>query len=146
MTFRKQTRGRGGTGGRDERGQSEVIGTILLVAIVIIMAAGVGQFVFGLDIVTFDKPTVGPQASFGVTERGDMLIIDHKSGDALDMEEITIQIPDQADANTDQLEDEWTSGEELEVSSIDPGDTVRIIWKSSETDDSNVIFEHEFEG
>lgn len=145
MTFSKLTRGSGGSGGSDERGQSEVIGTILLVAIAIVVAAGVGQFVFGLDIVAFGEQTVGPQASFDVTEGDGEMTIEHQGGDALDMEEITITAGG-SDVENHGLDEEWTSGEEVTVEDLDPGETVRIIWRSSETDDSNVIFEHEFEG
>lgn len=148
MTSDSQAARRGGEGETDRRGQSEVIGTILLVAVAIVMAAGVGQFVLGLDIVTFDRPTVGPQASFGVTEHdGGTLTIEHESGKELDMDEMTVAVGG-SEVDEDDVEEEpgdgWTSGEEFEISGLDPGETVRIIWNASETDDSNVIFEHEY--
>lgn len=134
-------------GGSDRRGQSEVIGTILLVAFVLVLAAVAGEFVFGLDIVTSGEQTVGPQTSFEANVDVDdgTLTIEHEGGDTLDVAEITVVRTEHGEY-TPTLGAEWDSGEVLTLSSgeIDDGETVRIVWAAAESDESNVIFEYEY--
>lgn len=140
------TRGRTGRLRGDERGQSEIIGTILLVAIALIAAAGAAQFVFGIDIVRLGPPNVGPQASFDTQESGSTLIIEHQSGDALDMATVKIRAggttydPEPGGDNT------WSSGETVEISGLSPGDQVDIVWNAPESDESKYLLRHEFDG
>lgn len=82
-------------------------------AIAVLVAAAAGEFVFGLDVVTFKQPTVGPQATFVATEHdGGELTIKHAGGDALDVDEITVD-PDEGSVEGGStlggvLGDEWT--------------------------------------
>lgn len=151
MTATSGDGGRGGIGWSDDRGQSEVIGAILMVAIVLVVTAGVGQFVFGIDIVRLGPPEVGPQVSFGTDEVGSDLIVDHQSGDALDNETLTYTVDgsevDAENVTYDFGSDEtWTSGEEVTVKSLDEGETVRIIWNAPDSDESKYLLVHEFGG
>lgn len=143
--------GHGGTGWSDDRGQSEVIGTILMVSIVIIVTAGVAQFVFGIDIVRLGPPEAGPQVSFGTDEVGDDLVVEHRSGDALDNATLTFTV-DGSDVSGETIDydigtdETWTSGEEVTVEGLDDGQTVRIIWNAPESDESTYLLVHEYGG
>ena len=79
-----------GRGQTSERGQSEVIGTVLMVGIVVIIAALVGALIFGLDIVQDGERAVAPQVSFEATADNGNVTIEHQSGETLQMDEITI--------------------------------------------------------
>lgn len=142
---------RGGFGGgaeSDRRGQSEVIGAVLLVALAIVVAAAASEFVFGLGIVTGGEQAVGPQVVFGteVDDDGD-LTIEHLGGDAVDNSTITILGSESGPIEYD-VGDEWTSGETVTLDSdgLDEGETIRIVWESPETDDSTVLLEYDYEG
>ena len=105
-----------------EEGVSPVIGEILMVAIVVLMAAVVSAFVFG--VVTIPSPT--PQASLSVDEvvldnDGVEVVLVHESGDALsaeDTEIIVTSLDDSDESNTTGLsewgvDDEWVVGERI---------------------------------
>lgn len=150
MTASTADGGRGGVGWSDDRGQSEVIGTILMVSIALIVAAGAAQFVFGIDIVRLGPPEAGPQVSFGTDEVGDDLVVEHQSGDALEMETLTFTV-DGEDASGDVeadigADDTWTSGEEVTVEDVEPGQTVRIVWNAPDSDESTYLLVHEYDG
>lgn len=134
----------------DERGQSEVIGTILLVAIVLVATAGVAQFVFGIDIVRLGPPDVGPQVSFDTQEVGGDLVIEHQSGDALDMDTVTFQVTSDSGATVEDsdLGDDgtWSSGETVRIEGLQPGDQVDVVWTAPESDESTYLLRHEFDG
>jgi flagellin-like protein len=139
------------TGGR---GQSETIGVVLLVAVVIVLAAGVGQFVFGLDIVQGGEQDIGPQISFDTTVGSDgNVTIRHSSGntartDALSIVGSEAGTLDVGSFWTDQgVGSEWTASESitLDGDALTAGETIRIIWESSTTDDSTVILNFEYQ-
>lgn len=144
-TIGDRLRGEGDGG----RGQSEVIGVILLVAIAIVLAAVIGEIVFGLDIVQSGEQNVGPQISFSTETDGGELIIQHESGDKVETGELTVIGSQSGDFNVDwgdqDVNDEWTSGESITIPP-NSGETVRIIWESSTSDESTVVFETEFSG
>jgi flagellin-like protein len=134
------------------RGQSEVIGTILTVAIVVILGAVVGQYVFGLDIIQAGEQNVGPQISFDTTiESNGDLVIRHESGNGAETSELSI-VGSESDVLRDSsalksaLDEEWTSSEAITLteSELTDGETVRIIWESSTTGDSTVILKYEY--
>jgi len=159
-----------GSGAADDarsggRGQSEVIGAILTVAIVVILGALVGQYVFGLDIIQAGEQNVGPQISFDTTVEsgsGD-LIIEHQSGSSAETSELSITGSDGPDfvqkGNDDfwsdqGIGDEWTASESITLG-LDsgngatrdpkPGETIRIVWESSTTGDSTVVLKYEYQ-
>lgn len=138
-----------GAGGRppDGRGQSETVGVVLLVAVGIVLAAGVGQLVFGLHIVQAGEQGVGPQVSFAGTVDGDTLTLEHRSGDTIRTRDLTVVGSRNGayavDWNVQGIGDEWTAGESLVVSPVD-GETVRLVWASSTTDDSTIVLDYGF--
>ncbi|WP_276259162.1 type IV pilin [Haloglomus litoreum] len=149
--------GGGASAGRvDGRGQSEVIGVILTVAIVVVLAAVVGQYVFGLDIIQAGEQNVGPQISFDTTVEsgsGD-LIIEHQSGNSAETSELSIigsdgTIVSKGDSSfwtNENVGEEWTASESITIPSSElvPGETIRIIWESSTTGDSTVVMKYEY--
>lgn len=129
--------------GCDERGVTPVVGIILLVAIAIVLAAVVGQYVFGLDLI--QSPETGPQVSFSsdYAEPEERLNLTHESGDALVVNETTVVVSSGNGSanwtNRGALGEEITSSESIELSDVQAGETVRIIWESPETGDSYVV-------
>ena len=106
----------------NEDGVSPVIGEILMVAIVVLMAAVVAAFVFG--VVTMPTPT--PQASLAVDDAtwdGENLNVTllHESGSSLDSEDIEVvvtNLDDKNQVNTSLLsswnvEEDWSPGERI---------------------------------
>jgi flagellin-like protein len=137
------------------RGQSEVIGTILAVAIVVILGALVGQYVFGLDIIQAGEQNVGPQISFDTTiESNGDLVIRHESGNSAETSELTIigsdgSIVSKGDSTfwtNENVGEEWTASESITIpsSELTDGETIRIIWESSTTGDSTVVLKYEY--
>lgn len=133
--------------GSGERAQSEVTSVILMVAIAVVLAGAIGHMVFGLDIVQSGEQNVGPQIAFETTinDAGD-LVIEHQSGDNADTDELTVTRSEQFDPTIDWdgegVEGEWEAGESIEIP-VNDGETVRIIWQSSTSDETAVIFNHE---
>ncbi len=135
------------------RGQSEVIGAILTVAIVVILGALVGQYVFGLDIIQAGEQNVGPQISFDTTVEGpDALVIEHTSGNSAEVSELSVVGSKSNDFKVDWGtqgvtggdDDEWTASESITIDPDDSGETIRIIWESSTTGDSTVVLKYEY--
>jgi flagellin-like protein len=144
-TGTRDARDRGG----NERAQSEVIGVILMTAIAVVLAAVIGQYVFGLDIIQGQEQAVGPQVSFDTTvETNGDLTIEHVSGDSMDSDELTV-VGSESGEITGVLNvgDEWTAGESITIPESDMTDpeTIRIVWESSTTDDSTVVFKYEYD-
>lgn len=68
---------------RNDEAVSPVIGTILMVAITVILAAVIAAFVFGMG-----TPTTAPQASLTISATSasaDTINITHRGGDAIDL-------------------------------------------------------------
>lgn len=136
------------------RGQSETIGVILLVGVLIVLAAGVGQYVFDLSIVQGGEQDVGPQISFDTTVESDgSVTIRHSSGTTAQVDALSIAGSEAGtlyDGSfwTDQgVGSEWTASESitLDGAELTAGETIRIIWGSSTTDDSTVILRFEYQ-
>jgi archaeal flagellin N-terminal-like domain len=136
----------------EDRGQSEVIGVILATSITVVLAAVIGQYVFGIDIIQSPEQSVGPQASFDTTVESDGdLRVRHMSGDRIDLDKVTVtgsEHGDFDDSVLDPVDDdgEWTASEPITLDSgnLTTGETVRITWQSSSTDDSTVLLEYEY--
>jgi len=111
---------------KNEDGVSPVIGVILMVAIVVLLAAIVAAFVFG--VVTIPSPT--PQASLAVDDatwdENDKLNVTllHQSGstlDALDTKIVITDLNNTDNVNTTTLsdwynvEDDWSTGERINI-------------------------------
>jgi flagellin-like protein len=140
---------------RDDEAVSPVIGVILMVAITVILAAVIGTFVLGLGS---DLESTSPQASFtfdyeggasgtqdcgGTAGTGEgALTITHDGGDRIEASQLSIT------GNTDgpfDLTDcgfaassEISAGTSVTTSAAD-GDTVRVVWESSNGGDSATL-------
>lgn len=138
-------------GGSENRAQSEVIGVILMTAIAVVLAAVIGQFIFGINIIQSPDQSVGPQISFDTTVEGsnDDLTIRHQSGDRVDTDELTIDSTNSFSSPFSSIDGdgEWTASESitLDGTKLNSGETIRIIWESSTTDDSAVLLEYEYD-
>jgi flagellin-like protein len=136
-------------GGDTGRGQSETIGVVLLVALVVVLAAVIGQVVFGLTIVQDGEQEIGPRVSFAETETGGDLVVEHQSGESVTTDQLTVIGSGTGaftvDWTAQGIGEAWTAGESLTITP-QPGETVRIAWESSVTGDSTVILTYEFEG
>jgi flagellin-like protein len=138
----------------NERGQSEVIGVILVIAIVVILAALVGQAVFGLDLVSADAEIVSPQVTFdpSVEPGGENLTIGHQSGSTARASSLRIvgsesgEILDGSEIES-EVGEEWESGESITIDGDrldDSGETIRIVWESPNTDDTSILLRYDY--
>jgi flagellin-like protein len=118
----------------EERAVSPVIGVIMMVAITVILAAVIGAFVLSMG----GQQQQPPQASFDFDfEEGDVTI-SHSSGDALTRANIDVVIGDSAvgesSLSSAGSDNKYTAGEEIYSGSVDTGDQIRVIWRSSSSD------------
>ena len=121
----------------EERAVSPVIGVILMVAITVILAAVIGAFVLGIG----GETDAAPQASLSLAEESDedKFSIEHRGGDRIDFNDITIIVS--ADSNTERLSftEEDSPEEEGEYSAdedeISTGDTSLIEFDSADITD-----------
>ncbi len=138
----------------DDGAVSPVIGVILMVAITVILAAVIGTFVLGLGQ---QVQTTAPQASFSmdVNETKGNITIAHDGGNGIPAAELNITSTETFDGNgltgssiDDAGWDEFdspptqvTAGDTVEIMADDSfaGATVRVVWSSSETDQSQTL-------
>lgn len=155
----------------DNRGVSGVIGVVLLIAITVILASMTAVFVISFDEQTGDvSPRVVPETTFddSYSGNGQTLIIKHQQGDQINTETISIRVQDAkthpggsdvsytGDVFSNQLSGTFgmndqitldqrhfnTGGQDLDLSDA----TVRIVWESPDTDQSDTIYLCEVEG
>lgn len=132
---------------RDERGASPVIGIVLIVALTIVLAAIIGQSVFGFDLL--QSPDAAPAVSFGTDydEASQNLTIVHESGTRLENGSVTFVVSGGSgpgagdyDAANSTIPATIESGNDVVLAGIAPDETVRIVWESPETGDSYVVY------
>jgi len=128
----------------DQRGVSPVIGTILMIAVTVILAAFIGTFVFGFagEVAQDD-----PLAAFQMSQDGTTAVLTHTGGDTLDGEDVYI-VSESGGwlgnyAGTDgQACDTTTStvkpGTECQILGAPSGD-VSVVWRSDSR--SKILFE-----
>ena len=127
----------------DDDAVSPVIGVILMVAITVILAAVIGTFVLGLGDQVQNN---APQAtfSFDYTSGGNSVDVTatHDGGDTFNDENsnsLVLQGPlaDAASAGSSTTNDDFlasgpvSAGDNAQITNIEPGETVRIIWTSA---------------
>lgn len=116
----------------DSRGQSEVTGTILLVAIAIVMGAVVGGYVFN---VTQTDSTTTPQVTFSYDydESNDELTITHENGDKLDGNNVEFVCKSGACGGLSPPDwsgdDEITSSDSETISNVGPDSEILVVWE-----------------
>jgi flagellin-like protein len=155
------------------RGQSQVIGVVLIVGIVVVLAGIAGVYIIDL----FDGDVEeAPQANFEVEQYGDgtqQAWLYHSGGDVIkDTEAITVTVngtdvpsnngvsfedaDGKIDAQTslyfakdvpsgdlDASKDADFHGANVEA--LDPGTTIRIVWNPEEASNSAILFEYDVE-
>ncbi|PSQ55957.1 type IV pilin [Halobacteriales archaeon SW_8_68_21] len=80
----------------DDRGVSPVIGVILMVAITVILAAVIGTFVLGLGDSLSDST---PQAQLNADFSNGNVTMEHRGGDTIAAEDITVTVDGPADGD-----------------------------------------------
>lgn len=139
-----------------DRGVAPVLGIIMLVAIAVILSVVIGQYVFGLDIIQSQK--AGPQVSFQ-TEYDDSatqntLTLRHEGGSDIEdvRHRLSYAVSNNGELSFEEENDvdysgvsgsDLTSTDEIVLSDIAAGATVRVIWTDSNTGDALVIFKWE---
>ena len=108
------------------RGISPVIGTILIVAIVVLLVSVWGAIIFGLTERTDDAPDVAMQ--FEQTDGATHTLV-HQGGDTLTGGRVTILGVTDSDALHGR---ELTANDRVEVIPVD--EEVRLIWEGNNTD------------
>ncbi len=153
-----------------ERGQSEVIGVVLLVGIVVLLAGLAGLFIFDLSD---DGLETAPQVHFEVDQYGNdtrQVRLYHDGGDVItDTDAITVTVDgnneladhgvnfSNADGEIDSQTDVFfskNSSDEVYASESTLGDThgpldagteIKIVWNPEDADNSAILFEYEVE-
>lgn len=153
-----------------ERGQSEVIGVVLLVGIVVLLAGIAGLFIFDLSDDNLEK---APQTNFEVDQYGNdtrQVRLYHDGGDVItDTDAITVTVDgtdepaehgvnfSNADGEIDSQTDVFfskNSSDEVFASEstiddthrpLDAGTEIRIVWNPEDADNSAILFEYEVE-
>ncbi|NLV08469.1 type IV pilin [Halomicrobium mukohataei] len=118
--------------GLGDRSVSPVVGVVLLVAIVVLLVAAAGTFVFGLA----DQQTPAPTAKLSLEPIADseQYALVHHSGDRIDGTRVTVRGVDDPDT---------LAGEELvagtEVPLLPRRETIRLVWQDGSDDPSSYI-------
>ena len=155
----------------DNRAQSDVIGTILLVAIVVIVASVIG--IFAIDVYQQTEVDTAPNVDFDAEQYGDddhQVRVFHNTGDTLAAPEISVivdsddldrteidgsEFPNDEISSQDSLyfgldgDDELVFGTQADlgnnVDGLDAGTEISVIWDSPDADTSATLFEYEVE-
>ncbi|WP_318569925.1 type IV pilin N-terminal domain-containing protein [Salinigranum marinum] len=145
----------------EDRAVSPVIGVILMVAITVILAAVIGTFVLGLgDQVSQSAPQAQFTFEFSDSTSSESITITHDGGDAVSADQLSVNVAGTEAWNTSDTatnygspSPEWTgevsAGDSLGLTTtsggtISSGDTVRVIWSSSNSDSTATIGQAEF--
>ena len=124
-----------GIGFVDKRGAISLLGILLM-----LFGAIVGSFVIGMGD-TQQRGTAPPQVQFEFEsdETGSVTIM-HAGGDMVPRSEVEIQSPGSAgEWTTFGSDGEIVAGDEVTVTGLEHGDTVRIVWESPDSDASAVL-------
>lgn len=116
----------------DDRGVSPVIGVILMVAITVILAAVIGTFVLGLGDSLSDST---PQAQLNADFTNGNVTIEHRGGDTIATEDITVNYDGSATTNT-SFPGQFGVGDSHEFitdGNAQSGDTITIIHNPSDS-------------
>jgi flagellin-like protein len=145
----------------EDRAVSPVIGVILMVAITVILAAVIGTFVLGLgDQVSESAPQAQFSFDFSTTGGTDIINVTHDGGDAVTADQLTVNVAGSDAWSEGSVQGSWantgatwssdvSAGDTLDLAdssgSVNDGDTVRIIWSSSNSDKTATIGQAEFQ-
>lgn len=123
----------------EERGLSPVVSVLLLIAVVVVVVGAIGSFMFGLQGTALSSGAPQATMSFSWDANADDLTVTHDGGPELtDQNSLAVQIWVEG-----QQERTWANasgggeqpfpiqaGDDITLSgtTVDPGDTVRIVW------------------
>jgi|GEM_PF-3367830 len=115
-----------------ERGVSPAVGVVVLVAIVVLLAAGAGALVFGLT----DRQPSAPTTKFALdpVDGGDSYELVHESGDRVDGDRVTIRGVADPDALAGT---ELVAGTTVSLSPV--AETITVVWEDGTSDPSTYI-------
>ncbi|WP_135826266.1 type IV pilin [Halorussus ruber] len=129
----------------DDGAVSPVIGVILMVAITVILAAVIGTFVLGLGN---EVQQTAPQSSFSFDYDGSDLTITHDGGDTIKSNVLYIRGSVDETGKWQSVSDDGgtgydvSAGDTVKVGAGD-SDTARVVWESSNGDNSATLSEWE---
>jgi flagellin-like protein len=144
----------------DEDAVSPVIGVILMVAITVILAAVIGTFVLGLgDQVSSTSPSASFSFDYDTSEDGTTATVDltddattanngilditHDGGDAIDGSNLDAVSAEAASNSPANFQDDLSATDVSAGTTVDVGvdndDTVRVVWSSSNGDDTATL-------
>lgn len=114
----------------DDRAVSPVVGVILIVAIVVILAAGLANFsLTAFDAETTESPSVA--LSFEYDEGAGELTVRKESGDEFESANVEFEQADGDSVDTSPTPD-WPTdvdaGDAEAIGNIESDDTVRVVW------------------
>jgi len=126
----------------DDNAVSPVIGVILMVAITVILAAVIGTFVLGIGGSVNENPQV--TWAYDYNDTATNLTITHNGGDSVEASSLAYggagyngSNPGEA-SNTD-FTGTVTAGVTDTVSSLNNGDTIRIVYVDPDSDETAII-------
>ncbi|NUE02509.1 type IV pilin N-terminal domain-containing protein [Halorubraceae archaeon YAN] len=121
----------------DDRAVSPVIGTILMIAITVILAAVVGTFVLGFgDSAAETTPSASFDMSYSENQSGDgyNVTVTHASGQTFtesNTGELRVVSSEETESETFNLPVSATESAQI---TVDAGETVRLVWESPSGD------------
>jgi flagellin-like protein len=118
--------------------QSEVIGVILMVAIVVVLAAVIGTFALGFGEVSRETPQAS--FSFDYDDSANELTITHESGDVLDRSAVEVVSNDGSASTVSSWPNtEIVAGDQFVAGSVSPDETVRVVWNADSGGESATL-------
>jgi flagellin-like protein len=130
----------------EDRAVSPVIGVILMVAITVILAAVIGTFVLGLGDQVSES---APQASFSFDftdsgdgfngDPGDTVTLTHEGGETLEASNIDVEGDNSTTALSGSFSGAVSAGSSAELTGVDTGEVVRVIWTNPAGGGTNTI-------
>lgn len=121
-------------------------GMISLFEILLLLLGAVfGPFVLGIGEAPQQRTEAVPQVAVGFeTDGSGTVTVTHEGGDTVRRSAIEIRSPGTAgEWNTLESDGKLTAGDSITVSGLESGDTVRVVWESSDSDASAVLATYE---
>lgn len=113
--------------------------------LLLLFGAVFGSFVLGMGEAPRQRAEPVPQVAVGFeTDGSGTVTITHEGGDTVRRSSIEIRSPGTAgEWNTLESDGKITSGDSITVSGLESGDTIQVVWESSDSDASAVLGTYE---
>jgi len=125
---------------KDESAVSPVIGVVLMVAITVILAAVIGTAVLSIGN---QASQAAPQLSAEMSYNSTHLTISHQGGDTVENSTLNVTETGSTDDISVTATGDVSAGDEIAVGTYESGETIRLVWTSSDGESSAVIAESE---